>query len=100
MSECNSVEKTYQKNRLNGVKDYNKKRIWNRCHNMSEGKKQKLKEYQKIAMRVFLFIVFSSEEIVLLEGLFTKIKILLILMKKIYQQITLSDKNTFIKVLY
>ena len=24
MSECNSVEKTYQKNRLNGVKDYNK----------------------------------------------------------------------------
>ena len=67
---------------------------------MSEGKKQKLKEYQKIAMGVFLFIVFSSEEIVLLEGLFTKIKILLILMKKIYQQITLSDKNTFIKVLY
>ena len=94
MSECNSVEKTYQKNRLNGVKDYNKN------DNMSEGKKQKLKEYQKIAMRVFLFIVFSSEEIVLLEGLFTKIKILLILMKKIYQQITLSDKNTFIKVLY
>ena len=43
---------------------------------MSEGKKQKLKEYQKITVRVFLFIVFSSGKIVLLEGLFTKIKIL------------------------
>ena len=66
---------------------------------MSEGKKQKLKEYQKITVRVFIFIVFSSEKIVILEGLFTKIKILLILMKKIYQKITLSDKNTFIKLL-
>ena len=66
---------------------------------MSEGKKQKLKEYQKITVTVFIFIVFSSEKIVILEGLFTKIKILLILMKKIYQKITLSDKNTFIKLL-
>ena len=66
---------------------------------MSEGKKQKLKEYQRITVTVFIFIVFSSEKIVILEGLFTKIKILLILMKKIYQKITLSDKNTFIKLL-
>ena len=88
MSECNSVEKTYQKNRLNGVKDYNKndrgrlrqqargymhkficrrkknkKRIWNRCHNMSEGKKQKLKEYQKLPWEFFFSLYFLRRKL-------------------------------------